>query len=144
MTISKKIIVTILATLLLAVIVYVQLSDAPPNRIEMDKNLVHAIDDCSAIADKSVAHMVAIVDFQKLEIAGRRIKVLRQCMQDMGYQEDPRWTGYATPLAQLQAKSQNISADEAIEILRREHMARIRIQENIPIYWKTSQTSLKK
>lgn len=83
--------------------------------------------------------MVAIVDFQKLEIAGRRVRVLRNCMQDMGYQEDPQWTKYATPLAEQQAKSQQTSIDEALEHLRRDHMARIRPQASTPIYWKKIQ-----
>ena len=129
-----------LATLVaLAAALWLIPSSTPQAVPSLDKNLVHSIDDCTAIADKSVAHMVAIVDFQKLEIAGRRVRVLRNCMQDMGYQEDPQWTKFATPLAEQQAKSQHTSIDEAIEHLRREHMARIRLQANSPTYWKKIQ-----
>lgn len=95
-----------------------------------------AVDDCAGIADNAVAHMTAIVEFQKLEIQGRKINVIRRCMADHGFIENPEWLQFATPVAHENAIAQKISDDEAIENLRRKAMMELDESSNRPIYWK--------
>lgn len=91
--------------------------------------------ECVGIAEKSVAHMVAVVEFQQLEIIGRKARVMRNCMQDHGYQQNPVWTTYATPIAEKTAKETKVSFDEAFENLRRQHMVIFKSTENQPLFW---------
>lgn len=93
-------------------------------------------DDCAAIADNAVANMSAVVEFQKLEIKGRKMHVVRRCMKDKGFIENPSWLTYASPLARANAMKQNISEDEAIENLRREHMMIFNETKQQPLYWR--------
>jgi len=92
-------------------------------------------DECAGIADNSVANMSAVVEFQKLEIQGRKINVMRRCMKDKGFIENPSWLTYATPIAKSNAINQSISEDEAIENLRREYMMIFNETSQQPIYW---------
>jgi hypothetical protein len=92
-------------------------------------------DECAGIADNSVANMSAVVEFQKLEILGRKINVMRRCMRDKGFSENPSWLAYATPIAHANAIKQSISEDEAMENLRREHMMIFNQSSQQPIYW---------
>ena len=92
-------------------------------------------DECAGIADNSVANMSAVVEFQKLEIQGRKMNVMRRCMKDKGFIENPSWLAYAAPIAHAHAIKQSISEDEAIENLRREHMMVFNQIPHQPIYW---------
>lgn len=92
-------------------------------------------DECVAIADKSVAHMVAVVEFQKLEIAGRKVRVMRQCMNDHGFYENPAWLKFASPMVQATATKNNISIDEALENLKRIKMLVFIEKDGEPIFW---------
>ena len=92
-------------------------------------------DECAGIADNAVANMSAVVEFQKLEIQGRKINVMRRCMADKGFIENPAWLAYATPITHANAIKQSISEDEAIENLRREHMMIFNESSHQPIYW---------
>ena len=92
-------------------------------------------DECAGIADNSVANMSAVVEFQKLEIQGRKMNVMRRCMTDKGFSENPSWLVYASPIAHANAIKQSISEDEAIENLRREHMMIFNESSQQPIYW---------
>lgn len=92
-------------------------------------------DECAGIADNAVANMSAIVEFQKLEIQGRKMNVMRRCMTDKGFIENPSWIAYVAPIAHANAIKQNISEDEAIENLRREHMMIYNESSRQPIYW---------
>ena len=92
-------------------------------------------DECAGIAENSVANMTAVVEFQKLEIQGRKFNVMRRCMADHAYFESPKWTAYAKPIAQSNSLNQKISEDEAIENLRRSHMVIFKTDSNQPIYW---------
>jgi len=103
--------------------------------IEKNTALMRDGNACVAIAEKSVAHMVVVVEFQKLEIIGRKARVMRNCMDDHGYIQNPAWTSYATPIAQATAKSQQISFNEAFENLRRQDMVIFQSWEKIPFYW---------
>ena len=91
--------------------------------------------ECAGIADNAVANMQAIVEFQKLEIEGRKFNVMRRCMADKGFVENPAWLAYANPIAQANAIKQSISVDEAIENLKREHMMVFIDVPHQPIYW---------
>ena len=90
---------------------------------------------CDAIADKSVAHLIAQVEYQKLEIAGRRVRVLQNCMNDQGFIENPSWVSYAEAIAQKNALEQKISFNEAYEHLRRKNMQTARPEQSAPLYW---------
>lgn len=97
--------------------------------------LEKAGNDCAGIADNAVAHMQALVPFQVLEKEGRKINVMRRCMADRGYMENPKWLAYGMPLAMQRATKQSVSVDEAIESIRRESMMAYTSQDQRPIYW---------
>ena len=92
-------------------------------------------DECSGIADNAVANLPAVLEFQKLEIEGRKVNVMRRCMADNGFIENPSWLIYAMPIAHSNAVKQSISEDDAIENLRREHMMMFNQVPHQPIYW---------
>lgn len=92
-------------------------------------------DECAGIADNAVAHMQAVVAFQVLEKEGRKINVMRRCMADHAYIENPKWLAYGAPIAKANALKQGISEDEAIENLRRANMMVFAVSEQQPIYW---------
>lgn len=94
--------------------------------------------ECVGIAEKSVAHMVAVVEFQQLEIIGRKARVMRNCMQDHGYQQNAAWTIFATPLAEKIAQETKVSFDEAFENLRRQHMVIFKAQHGQPLFWQSN------
>jgi hypothetical protein len=134
---TKKRLFLALAVLSLPVIVYWlalnQLDSLNPPQKTL---LAKTGDDCAGIADNAVANMSAVVEFQKLEIKGRKMHVVRRCMKDKGFIENPSWLTYAAPLARANAMKQNISEDEAIENLRREHMMSFNETKQQPIYWR--------
>lgn len=109
----------------------------PEKSIEKPSPLSMALNICEGIADKSVANMQAVVDFQKLEIAGRRIRVLQNCMNDQGFVENAAWVAFAQPIAQQNADANHVSVDEAYEQLRRTQMAVFNSQNGEPLYWIT-------
>ena len=109
----------------------------PEKSIEKPSPLSMALNTCEGIADKSVANMQAVVDFQKLEIAGRRIRVLQNCMNDQGFVENAAWVAFAQPIAQQNADANHVSVDEAYEQLRRTQMAVFNSQNGEPLYWIT-------
>lgn len=94
-----------------------------------------AINTCDGIAEKSVAHLSAQVEFQLLEIAGRKARVMQICMNDQGFIENPAWVKYAEQVAQKNANAQQVSINEAFENLRRKSMFLSDTSENTPIYW---------
>lgn len=101
-----------------------------------EKTLLEQVgDQCAGISENSVANMPAIVEFQKLEIEGRKVNVMRRCMADHGYFENPEWTIYAKPIAHRDSIAQGISEDEAIENLRRKQMVRLKPHDHDLIYW---------
>lgn len=100
------------------------------------KTALHkAGDECASIAENAVANMNAVVAFQMLEKEGRKINVMRRCMADHGYTENPKWLTYGAPIAQANALKQGVSEDEAIENLRRANMMVFAVSEQQPIYW---------
>ena len=97
--------------------------------------LQKAGDECASIAENAVANMNAVVAFQMLEKEGRKINVMRRCMADHGYTENPKWLAYGAPIAKANALRQGVSEDEAIENLRRASMMVFAVSEQQPIYW---------
>lgn len=92
-------------------------------------------DECSGISEKAIIGMTPVVEFQKLELLSRKANVLKNCMADRGFHEDPIWRKYAEPLAKVNASKQAISFDEAIENIRKVDMWIFRMQDQHPLYW---------
>ncbi len=111
---------------------FISLEKAP---IAKNTALMRDGNDCVAITEKSAAHLTAVVEFQKLEIIGRKARVMRSCMEDHGYLQNPAWTSYATPLAEEKARLQKISFNEAFENLRRQDMVLFQTESKKPLYW---------
>jgi len=111
---------------------FIQLGE---DTFEQNSALMRDGNACVAIAEKSVSHMVAVVAFQQLEITGRKARVMRNCMDDHGYIQNPAWVTYATPFAQELEKSQQISFNEAFENLTRQDMVLFQNKSTIPLYW---------
>jgi hypothetical protein len=91
--------------------------------------------ECVAISEQATAHMVPKLEFQKMELAGRKANVVVRCMQDRNFKQNPAWLSYAQPIAAKNAAAQNISQDEALENLKRADMLVFEAQKNKPLYW---------
>ncbi len=103
---------------------------------EQDLALSHALNECDGITEKAaLALPPATLEFQRLEHAGRKVRVFRLCMGDHGYRENPRWTEYAQPLAGQVANASQISVDESMENLSRAAMVRAQPKADAPSYW---------
>lgn len=114
-------------------------NDSHASASHQDAGLSQALSACEGITEKAaLALPPATLEFQRLEHAGRKARVFRLCMRDRGYQENPRWTAYAQPLAQKMATGRNTdqtSVDEAMENLSRAAMVRIAPEPAAPAYW---------
>jgi hypothetical protein len=106
--------------------------DAPPPRTNP---LARTLNECDQITEKAAANLTAVVEFQKLEIIGRKAAVFKRCMVDRGYRENPQWTKFVEPLAITKAKNENTSLDEAFENLRREKMKLTEAPKGEPVFW---------
>lgn len=102
---------------------------------EKDLALATAINDCDEITDRAASHLKAIVEFQKLEIIGRKARVFKLCMGDHGYTENKLWLDYSMPAAEKKARDSNISVDEALENIRRTDMKVSYMDAQRPLYW---------
>jgi len=96
--------------------------------------LGQTINQCDLIASKAAASLPELYPFQRLEKAARQARVLELCMQDRGYRENPAWVKRAKQIAEIEAKKQQISADEAYETLRRQAM--LVSQSDDALYWR--------
>ena len=140
MTVRMKswviVILVVLSALFAAYGDWLKPNTTPSRDIEQDSALSHALNECDGITEKAaLALPPATLEFQKLEHAGRKARVFRLCMSDRGYQENPRWTEYAQPLAGHVSNDSQISVDEAMENLRRADMVRVKPNVNSPDYW---------
>ncbi|ADI29374.1 hypothetical protein [Methylotenera versatilis] len=97
-------------------------------------------DECVGISEKAVIGMTPVVEFQKLELLSRKANVLKNCMADRGFREDPAWRKYAEPLAKAIASEQKISFYEAIETMRKADMLLFKKQPQHPLYWLASKS----
>lgn len=102
---------------------------APKSQLNADLNA------CIAISEKSVSHMQAKVAFQQLEIVGRKARVMRMCMKDHGYTQNPDWTIFGQSSAKTISKDDNVSFNEAFETLRRDYMVQLNTPNNTPPFW---------
>lgn len=92
--------------------------------------------ECELIAEKAAMALPDALPFQKLEKAARQSRVLQTCMNDRGYVENPAWVKYAEPIAAKTAKAENISVDEAYEMLRRGKLKTFYEPDaKTPLYW---------
>ncbi|HSR02034.1 MAG TPA: hypothetical protein VLM20_04510 [Methylophilaceae bacterium] len=111
---------------------YINQEQVTPAPSENDIALSTTINDCDEITERAAAHLKAVVEFQKLEIIGRKARVFKLCMRDHGYRENKRWLDYTMPIAKKKANVANISVDEALENLRR---AEMKVADIKPSYW---------
>lgn len=98
--------------------------------------LTKAGDECVVISEQATAHMQPKLEFQKMELAGRKANVVVRCMQDRNFVQNPAWLKYAQPIAAKNAALQNISQDEALENLKRVDMLMFESLPNKPLYWR--------
>jgi hypothetical protein len=115
--------------------IYFSFSPQQPLATQPPTKLATVGAQCTDIAERAVANIVPIVEFQRLERISRQSNVLARCMRDHGYSERPAWLSYATTAADAHAKQNNISAAAALEDMRRQAMSRFNITQNEPIYW---------
>ncbi len=97
--------------------------------------LAKAGGECVAISEQAIAHFTPKLEFQRLELAGRKANVVVRCMADRGFTQNPAWLKYAEPIAASNAAAQQISRDEAIENLKRKDMLDFMPEGNKPVYW---------
>jgi len=97
--------------------------------------LKQAGDECVAISEKATAHILPTLEFQRLELIGRKANVIMRCMADRHFYQNPAWLRYAEPIAEKNAKDQHISNDEALENLKRSDMLIFEPGQSKPIYW---------
>jgi hypothetical protein len=130
---SRFIIPLLLLAPVLAYLIHFYQADDPQPKFKTP--LEKSGDECAGIAENAVANMNAVVAFQMLEKEGRKINVMRRCMADRAYMENPKWLAYGTRIAKAKALNQGISEDEAIENLRRLNMMIFTVSDQQPIYW---------
>jgi hypothetical protein len=123
------------ALAIIAVLLYWFAEIEPENQLQPISTLEKVGDECDLIAEKAAMHLPEALPFQKLEKAGRRAKVLEDCMHDRAYIENPAWAKFAKPQAQKNAQTQHLSYSEAYENLRRKDMLRFKATKAEPIYW---------
>ena len=92
-------------------------------------------DECIGISEKAIIGLTATVEFQKQEILSRKANVMKNCMADRGFHENPAWREYTLSIAKANAAKQAISNDEAIENIRKIEMWIFKKQDSPPLYW---------
>jgi len=102
---------------------------APPTPLEL------AGDACLTIAENAAAKITAVVEFQKLELQSRKLHVFETCMHDRGYAENPVWQKYADPIARKASEEKQLSFDEVLTSMSREHMLQLKPRSDKPVYW---------
>lgn len=126
---------------IIAVLIY-WYSDTKTEKLTQKISVLEKIgDECDLIAEKAAMNLPEALPFQKLEKAGRRARVLEDCMHDRAYLENPAWTKFAKPEAQKNAQTQHISYDEAYEGLRRMSMLAFKATKGEPLYWVQAKTN---
>lgn len=115
---------------------YYGADDSAKNNFTPEQALLMTIGDkCAGIAENSIANKVPVVEFQKLELLSQRITVLTNCMHDNGYHQNPAWITYAKPIAAANAKTENISFDEALASFSRVDIQVFEPSAKHPPYW---------
>ena len=96
---------------------------------------------CLGVAEKAVANRQAIVEFQKYEILGDKASIMRNCMEENGFEENPSWLSENKKIIQNKIKDSQISEDEAIENLKREAIYIFRTSDNKTLFWRLKSSS---
>lgn len=137
MTLFKKLAASLIVLILTAFVIWFLnfTQETINNPQPEDSALKSVVNACDEITERAASHLVAVVEFQKLEIAGRKARVFKMCMNDHGYIENTSWLKYSIPIAQKIAKTTQISLDEALENLRRANMIVASADINRPLYW---------
>lgn len=112
-------------------------------KVITDSALLQAGDKCANIATNAVAKLPIIVEFQRLEVAGRKARVMRQCMEDNGYVENARWVEANTAAALKVMKETNVSEYEALENMKRVAMYDFSANNRAPSYWAKTRPAVK-
>ena len=107
-----------------------------PGKQQQMTVLAKAGDTCVAISEKATAHFMPKLEFQRLELAGRKANVVVRCMADHHFYQNPAWLEYAEPIAARISSEQHISVDEATENLKRTDMLMFETAPNKPSYWR--------
>lgn len=92
-------------------------------------------DFCAGIAENAIANLPTIVEFQRLEMLARKANVMKHCMTDQGFTENPAWLDHAYARAHRDSVKLNISEDEALQNLRKQDMFIFNQESKSPLYW---------
>jgi hypothetical protein len=95
---------------------------------------------CLGVAEKAVADRQAIVEFQKYEILGDKAMVMRKCMDENGFEENPNWLSENIKIVQAKPKDADISEDGVLENLKREAIYIFVNSSNQTLYWRSKQS----
>ena len=132
----KGIFAVLVPILVLAGLMYYADSMAPDDQKPYQlSELAKVGNECEIISEKAAIKLPEGLEFQRLEKAGRKARVLETCMVDRGYQENQDWALFAKLQAEQEAKSGKLSVDEAYESLRRQYMLIYHAEKSEPIYW---------
>ena len=94
---------------------------------------------CLGISEKAVADRQAIVEFQKYEILGDKAMVMRKCMDESGFEENPIWVSENLKVLQTKGKEADISEDAVMENLKKEAIYIFVNSNDQPLYWRSKQ-----
>lgn len=94
---------------------------------------------CLGISEKAVADRQAIVEFQKYEILGDKAMVMRKCMDENGFEENPLWVSENLKVLQTKGKETDISEDAVMENLKKEAIYIFVNSNDQPLYWRSKQ-----
>lgn len=111
--------------------------------LQQNAELIKAGGECVAISEQATAHLVPKLEFQRLELAGRKANVVVRCMADRDFYQNPAWLKHAEPIAAKLAAEQHISVDEAIENLKRKDMLVFTAESDQPVYWQQVKKQVK-
>lgn len=133
---NSKVIYGVVIAILLSVGAYFYMDASEVEAPRAQTALERVGDECELIAEKAAMALPEALPFQKLEKAARQSRVLQTCMNDRGYIENPAWVKYAEPIVEKTAKTENISVDEAYEMLRRSKLKTFYEPDSkTPLYW---------
>jgi hypothetical protein len=102
---------------------------------QKNQALIKAGDECISISERASAHLVPKLEFQRLELEARKANVVVRCMADRNFYQNPAWLKYSEPIAAGISSEQHVSADEALEKLKRVDMLVFEPISNKPVYW---------
>lgn len=94
---------------------------------------------CLGISEKAVADRQAIVEFQKYEILGDKAMVMRKCMDENGFEENPLWVSENLKVLQTKGKETDISEDAVMENLKKEAIYIFVNSNDQLLYWRSKQ-----